>query len=408
MAQNNQTQQVDIAILGGGLAGLSLAAELAKPQFAHLNVLVIEPREAYTRDKTWSYWRQDPHAFSHVESAVWQAWQVQNAHKTVKIDAKNAENYVYASIASDDFYAAALAKIAACQHVNVLQAVSVESLDETNNGVVVLLKNGNKVLVKRAIFDSRPVETSPIKTNSVKINPEQHLTQHFMGLQLAAQSPIFDENTVDLMHFKSSSHGVHFMYVLPYSATEALVESTWLCNHHHHEDYAEELHGYIAGRWPNVDFKVKYTEIGSLPLVSSKPLPCKPIPMRLAEHQNSLVPIVNIGTRAGTARAATGYAFLETLADSARLAKLIEQNLPLTAFKRNKIDAWMDALFLSFLDQHANLAADCFVQMFANCQPARLIRFLTGQANWADRLSVVRAMPAKPMLKQLLTSIIKN
>ena len=45
----------DIVIVGGGLGGLSLAVELAQPQFAHLRVLVLEKRTAYTRDRTWSY-----------------------------------------------------------------------------------------------------------------------------------------------------------------------------------------------------------------------------------------------------------------------------------------------------------------------------------------------------------------
>lgn len=388
MLENSANLEVDIAILGGGLAGLSLATELAAPQFSHLKVVVIEPREVYKRDKTWSYWRQAQHAFSAQESAVWHAWQLKNTQNAVTIESKNAENYVYASIASDDFYKAALDKIAACQHVSLLQSVSVEALDVIDSDAIVLLKNGAKLIVKRAIFDSR----------SAEMNEDKHLTQHFVGLQLIAQSPTFDVNIVNLMHFKSSSHGVHFMYVLPYSATDALVESTWLCHHHRHEDYAQELHSYIAERWPNIDFKVKYTETGSLPLLNQQN----------REYWLANIPVIPIGARAGTARAATGYAFLETLADSARLANLLKQNLPLTAFKRNKIDAWMDAVFLSFLSQHANLAANYFVQMFANCSPARLIRFLTGQANWLDRLSVMRAMPAKPILINLLANIFKH
>jgi lycopene beta-cyclase len=267
-----------------------------------------------------------------------------------------------------------------------------------------MLKNGSIVSVKLVIFDSRP-----------QLSDEKlHLTQHFMGLQLTTQSPTFDVNTVVLMDFKNSSHGIHFIYVLPYSTTEALVESTWICQHHHHEDYAQELQDAIAARWPNVKFAVKYTETGSLPLVTSAVTSAvtsrqhgwKPLWYWLAGHRKSLVtnmlPVINIGTRAGTARAATGYAFLETLADSSRLANLLKKNLPLTAFKRNKIDAWMDTLFLSFLTKNSHMGADYFVRMFANCSPARLIRFLTGQANWLDRLSVIIAVPAWPMLKHLM------
>ena len=105
--------------MGGGLAGLALAAELSALEFSHLSIIVIEPRDEYLRDKTWSYWRpnqQDnvPHDFSDCESAIWPVWCVKDATNSVSIDSSKAENYVYASIASDTFYRAALAKINAC------------------------------------------------------------------------------------------------------------------------------------------------------------------------------------------------------------------------------------------------------------------------------------------------------
>ena len=53
----------DVAIIGAGLAGLSLAARLAEPPFAGLRVLVLEPRTLYRRDRTWSYWSMQPHPF---------------------------------------------------------------------------------------------------------------------------------------------------------------------------------------------------------------------------------------------------------------------------------------------------------------------------------------------------------
>ena len=42
----------DIVIVGGGLSGLALAAELAGPEFSTLSVLVLEKRSAYVRDRT--------------------------------------------------------------------------------------------------------------------------------------------------------------------------------------------------------------------------------------------------------------------------------------------------------------------------------------------------------------------
>jgi lycopene beta-cyclase len=383
-------KQVNIAILGGGLAGLALAAELSAPEFSHLSVIVIEQRDEYIRDKTWSYWRQIPHDFSDCESATWPAWRVQDAKNSVTVDSAKAENYVYASIASDEFYEAVLAKIAACSHVELLQNERVQSIRTESGRAIVTLKSACNIVVNQFIFDARPPEQSS----------KQHLYQHFLGLEMEADKAVFDASCVDLMDFQPSHHGIHFMYVLPYSATHALIESTWICTHQDHTNhldlanragYAHELNDYLLKRWPNAQFNIAYTESASQPLIAHKA-------RKQWLGQTQLIPI---GTPAGTARAATGYAFLDILQDAKRLANLIKTNQPLTTFKRNKIDAWIDALFLSFLYQNAQFGAKLFVQLFNNCAPASLIRFLTGQANWRDRLAVIRAMPAKPILKHL-------
>ena len=128
MASSNYQaiKQANIAILGGGLAGLALAAELSVSEFSNLSIIVIEPRDEYLRDKTWSYWRQTPHSFSDFESATWPAWRVQDATNSATVDSSKAENYVYASIASDAYYRAALAKINACSHIEMLQGERVQ------------------------------------------------------------------------------------------------------------------------------------------------------------------------------------------------------------------------------------------------------------------------------------------
>ena len=320
-----QLQSVDIAILGGGLAGLSLAVELSDQAFAHLTIVVLEPRESYRRDKTWSYWRQAPHDFSDCEVASWHAWRIANAQDSVIVKSDHAENYRYASIASDAFYLSALAKIKACKHIHLLQNELVESLRTEANMAIIALKSAKNIIVKQAIFDSRPPQSASNNPIGPHLNLNQHLTQHFLGLELQADSAIFDTNYVDLMDFQVNDHGIHFMYVLPYTSTHALIESTWICSHPHHNDYITEIQKYLAKRWPNAKFDIAYTETGRLPLVAEKAQS-----YRLGKTQ-----VVPIGSRAGTARAATGYAFLETLSDNKRLANLLKTNQTLSAFKRN-------------------------------------------------------------------------
>ena len=53
------------------------------------------------------------------------------------------------------------------------------------------------------------------------------MLQHFLGLEVRSRHEIFDPDTAILMDYRvDQSRGMHFNYLLPLSATEALVEST--------------------------------------------------------------------------------------------------------------------------------------------------------------------------------------
>ena len=53
------------------------------------------------------------------------------------------------------------------------------------------------------------------------------MLQHFQGIEVKTKQPCFDKDMAILMDFRvDQSKGMHFIYLLPYSATEALVEST--------------------------------------------------------------------------------------------------------------------------------------------------------------------------------------
>ena len=53
------------------------------------------------------------------------------------------------------------------------------------------------------------------------------MLQHFQGIEVKTKQPCFDKDMAILMDFRvDQSKGMHFIYLLPYSTTEALVEST--------------------------------------------------------------------------------------------------------------------------------------------------------------------------------------
>ena len=121
----------DVAILGAGLAGLSLAARLAAPRFSGLRVLLVEPRSSYVRDRTWSYWALDPHPFQAAVSASWTRWAVAADGVDVVCGANDLR---YESISSDAFYNLALDLVRAGSHID-LQLGAAATVVEDTNGV---------------------------------------------------------------------------------------------------------------------------------------------------------------------------------------------------------------------------------------------------------------------------------
>ena len=65
-------KEFDYIIIGGGCAGLSLAYELdLNSKLKDKTLAIIEPRDEYKRDKTWSFWKVSPHNF---EDCIIKSW----------------------------------------------------------------------------------------------------------------------------------------------------------------------------------------------------------------------------------------------------------------------------------------------------------------------------------------------
>lgn len=400
--QENLDETFDIVILGGGLAGLSLAVEICKCNLlsSNFNLLIVEPRKSYVRDKTWSYWRQKPHAYSFLETHTWQQWRISYLAESVIHTSKNCEQYQYCTIPSDAFYHDALAIIANNPHIKLLLGKTAELQFKADNGstnnaaeINVLLNDGRNITAKHFVFDSRPT-----------INKEPYLKQHFMGVEVAANKPIFDHKMVELMAFQPSVNGVHFYYVLPYSKTKALIETTWISaadsDEIAHKPYATEIEAYLKNSYPDTLFSWHFVERGSLPLANAN------------QNQWLQKNIIPIGANVGTARAATGYAFLQTITDSSRLAKELKDYLSayvsnekksISAYKQKIIYRYMDIIFLALIQHKAGDnttidGANIFMQLFSRCAPVRLVRFLSSNATVWDFICVMKATPFKPMV----------
>ena len=65
-------KEFDYVIIGGGCAGLSLAYEFEiNNKLKKKSLAIIEHRDQYKRDKTWSFWKVSEHNF---EDCVINSW----------------------------------------------------------------------------------------------------------------------------------------------------------------------------------------------------------------------------------------------------------------------------------------------------------------------------------------------
>ena len=83
----------DYIIIGGGCAGLSLAYELEiSDKLKNKSLAIIEPRDEYKRDKTWSFWKVFPHNFDDCVKKSWNNFSINIPNDTKFIDCKLAIN----------------------------------------------------------------------------------------------------------------------------------------------------------------------------------------------------------------------------------------------------------------------------------------------------------------------------
>ena len=92
----------DYIIIGGGCAGLSLAFELdTHSKLKDKSLAIIEPRNEYKKDKTWSFWKVASHNFDDCVKKTWDNFTINIPNHLKHIECKNMP---YQSIDSGLFY----------------------------------------------------------------------------------------------------------------------------------------------------------------------------------------------------------------------------------------------------------------------------------------------------------------
>ena len=352
----------DYIIIGGGCAGLSLAYELEiHKKLEEKTLAIIEPRNEYKKDKTWSFWKVSEHNFDDCVEKKWENFSINIPNKTNYLE---CNSFPYQTINSEKFY----------NKIN-------NRLEENKN--IKFFKSINEINSENSfIFNSVPS----------KVNEQNNIWQHFCGYEIKTKENIFDENIFNLMDFECEQrNNVHFFYTLPFEKNRALVETTWLSkmNDNSLNDYHDQITNYLEKILNIKNYEILYKEEGAIPLFYPS----------IKNEKNK----INIGTAGGMTRLSTGYTFLNIQEHSRYLRMNIENIHKIKKYGIRKKYQFLDKIFLSVLEKHPDKMPDIFFKMF-KCSSNTIVKFLSNKSNFLEDLSIILKMPKWIFIKAIFKS----
>ena len=416
----------DVVILGAGCAGLSSCLALLEAG-ADGPILMIDARTHYADDRTWCFWDVEPTPFTHLARSRWDEWQVRTAAGTVTAAASATP---YLCLAANDFYTFALASIARFGNVELRLGERAgeyrDAGDPAANGPaaetavdLVAVSTAGGTVWAREVIDSRGLSLSSEAVAAIK-ETSTWVPQQFAGLHIVATRPVFDPGECRLMDFAvDQSRGLRFMYVLPSSPFQALVENVYMSEPRLAEgSYHREIEEYLLAEFglESTEFVVAGAERGYIPMTDH----------RFGRQVSARVTAA--GMRGGATRPSTGYTFLGIQRASSELVdRLIRERrvavrqgivhpdaggrtdaggraraasvVRPTPAVADPTCSLLDAVFLRFLADHPERAPHIFALMFGRVDTASLVRFLTERSGALDHARLILALPKLPFLR---------
>ena len=355
----------DIAIIGGGSAGISLAVKLK-----HLTTVVVEPKQPDERDVSWALWAKSAQ-LEELGSAIkgrWNQWRLVDHQREIL---HSSDNYHYISLSSADYLRNCESQLSPNTQLVRDCAEHIQSEGCGGNFSVA----GQRYHAQH-IFDSRPAKLD-----------KQGLKQHFLGIEIQTKKPLTETKIATLMDFRvDQSRGLHFIYALPFSDRSLLIESTMISTTLEPMDwYRTAIYQWLKDQSIEIE-SITREEHGVIPMHET-----------LAEDST----LTRIGAASGALRLSSGYAFTHIQQQISQLAAGIEQG----EFKVPQVISGnigrLDKIFNRVLVAKPGLGVDLMMKTAGALDAEGFSRFMLGRATIKDWVKVILAMPKIPFLTQV-------
>ena len=379
-------KQYDYIFTGAGLSALMTVYKMVvSGKFKKKRILLLDENTKQTNDRTWCFWTTKEYLWEPSVSKKWDSALFANADFQ-----KNLEllPYQYNKIQGLDFYNQVLELIAKQKNIDFVQE-RVFEIEESES--IVLVKTETQSFSCSQLFNSI--------YNSFTVNNQSKyplLQQHFVGWFIQTEIPAFNPEQATFMDFSvKQKNNTRFMYVLPVSETEALLEYTLFSKELlPKEEYEAEIEKYIQ-KLGIRNYQIIEKEVGNIPMT------CYPF------WKHNTKNVINIGTAGGWTKASTGYTFKNADKKSSQLVSYLETQTDFRKWYKKTKFWWYDLLLLDILDQKNETGATIFSALFQKGNPQLIFKFLDEETSFWEDLQVIWKCPKRLFINALLKRLFR-
>ena len=370
---------------GSGLSALMTVYELLlSGKFDGKSILLIDENTKKVNDRTWCFWDEN-NLFDEIVSKKWNQAVFANKKFNRVLE---LSPYQYKKINGLDFYELVFKKISEHKNIHFL-----------NQKIVDFTELGNHCVVKteQETFTCNKIFNSIYNPEVVKAQTKFPLIQqHFVGWFIKSKEAVFTPNCATFMDFSVEQKGnTRFMYVLPTSENEALLEYTLFSKHLlSKEEYESEIQKYIENLGIT-EFEIIEKEQGNIPMT------CYPF------WKHNTKNIINIGSAGGWTKASTGYTFKNASKKSKALVQFLKSESDFTKFHKKDKFWFYDLLLLDILSSKNELGSKIFSSMFRSGNSTVIFKFLDEETSIWEDLQVIWKCPKMMFVKALFGRIFK-
>lgn len=375
----------DYIIIGAGAAGLMLADALGSdPYFKDKTVLLMDKDAKKTNDRTWCFWEKSEGEFDKIISKSWS--QIQFEGENYEANHEIAP-YTYKMLRGLDFYSSYLHRIKSRDNYTFLQVLVTGITD---------LKSHVEVNTDNVSFRASQVFNSLFDYKSLYHQTKfPVLQQHFIGWFIKSDKPVFNPEKATFMDFSiPQKSNTRFMYVLPFSETEGLVEYTlFSADTLPEKEYENAIKNYIKEKLNCTQYEIIEKERGNIPMT------CYNFSAKSSDN------ILHIGIAGGWAKPSTGYTFMSTNRKTKELVVFLKRNKPLSSFSNKDRYWYYDLLLLDILYKDNSKGRQIFESLFKGSSPQLIFKFLDEDTTIKEDLQIISSCPKTYFIQALFNRL---